>query len=48
VSGGRPGGGGKQKHLTGKWNARAFDEDAKPRRGITQRIHDRGRIQFNR
>jgi threonyl-tRNA synthetase len=41
VPGRRPGGGSKQQHLTGKWNARAFDEDAKPRRGITKRIDDR-------
>jgi threonyl-tRNA synthetase len=44
VTGRRPGGCGKEKHLTGKWNPRAFDEDAKPRRGITERIDDRSCI----
>jgi len=48
VAGGRPGRGGKQKHLAGKRNAGALDEDAQPRSGITERINDRSRIQFNK
>jgi len=44
----RPCGRRKQEDLAGKGNAGALDEDAQPRRGITERIDDRGWIQFNR
>src|ERR1700687_232535 len=37
---------GKQKRLAGEGHACAFDEDAESRRGITERVHDRGRIHW--
>jgi hypothetical protein len=40
MAGGSPSAGGEQQSLAWKRNTRAFDEDAKPRRGVTERVHN--------
>ncbi len=46
VSRRRPCGRGKQQGLAGKGHACAFDEDAKSRRRVAERVDDRGRIHW--